>query len=185
LAETPLARVGQVEEIEVVWHPFELRPEGVPPLDPKGDYIQNGWKNSVYPLSEQMDVKMILPSVQPRTRLAHEAAAFAQAHGRMGEMADKLFKAFFQEDRDIGQIEVLCDIGLAAGLDPVEMRIALENRTYQQEVEEGLQQAQAYGISAVPSFIVGNRFMLRGLVSEEHLRKAIQMCQGEGLINLE
>jgi predicted DsbA family dithiol-disulfide isomerase len=185
LAETPLARVGQTEEIAIVWRPFELRPEGVPPLDPDSEYIRSGWQNSVLPLAHELGVKMVRPPVQPRTRLAHEAAEFARRLGRQAEMAEGLFRAFFQDGRDIGQVTVLCDIGLAAGVDPVELRRCLEERTLQAEVEEELQMAGRYQITAVPTFIVGNRFMLRGLVAEEQLQRAIAMCKGEGLINLE
>lgn len=181
----PLARVGQSEEIEIEWRPFELRPEPVPTLDPKGDYIQNAWRNSVYPLSQEMGLKMVLPPVQPRTRLAHEAAEFAKRQGKQQEMADALFRAFFQEGRDIGQVEVLCDIGLSVGLDPVALRAALEERTLKDAVAEGLATGERYQISAVPTFIVGNRFMLRGLVGEEDLRRAIQRCRGEGLLQVE
>lgn len=169
----------------MTWRPFELRPEGVPPLDPNSDYIQNGWRNSVLPLSQELGVEMHIPPVQPRTRLAHEAVAWADTQGRMGEMANAIFTAFFRDGRDIGQIDVLCDIGLSVGLDPVELRAVLADRRMADQVSEGLDLAQRYQITAVPTFIVGNRFMLRGLVSEEQLKRAISMCRGEGLINLE
>lgn len=126
-----------------------------------------------------------MPPVQPRTRLAHEAAEFALQQGRQAEMATALFKAFFQEGRDIGQVEVLCDVALAAGLDPVAMRAALEERTCRDVVAEKLQLAQRYQISAVPTFIIGNRFMVRGLVPEEHLKRVIEQARGQGLINPE
>lgn len=168
-----------------MWRPFELRPDPVPTLDPRGDYIMNAWNNSVFPMAKELGLEIALPPVQPRTRLAHEAAAFAKHQGRMNEMAEALLRAFFQQGRDIGEIEVLCDIGLQVGLDPVELRRCLEERTMKDEVEKELQLYRQYNITAVPSFIVGNRFLLQGLVSEEHLKKAIAMCRGEGLINVE
>ena len=36
---------------EVVWRAFELRPEPVPALDPKGEYLMRVWRSSVYRLS--------------------------------------------------------------------------------------------------------------------------------------
>lgn len=157
----------------------------MPTLDPKGDYLKTTWANSVYPLARELGVHIVLPPVQPRTRLAHEAAEFARRHGRMAEMADGLFRAFFQDGRDIGEIGVLCEIGQGAGLDPAGLRTCLEERTLRDEVDEELKLSQRYQITAVPTFIVGNRFKLSGLVSEEHLKRAIAMCRGEGLINLE
>lgn len=182
MAEVPLARVGQAEAIEVVWRPFELRPDGVPLPDQA--YIDKHWTQSVYPLSQELGLLMRKPTVRPRTRLAHEAAEFARRADKQGAMAEALFEAYFQENRDIGRVEVLCDVGLSVGLDPVELREALQQRTLQEAVEGELDLAARYRISAVPSFIVGNRFLVRGLVPEEHLLKAVRMCKGEGLIDL-
>lgn len=130
-------------------------------------------------------MEMHRPTVRPRTRITHEAAAFAKQVGKAAEMADALFRAYFQQNRDIGSVEVLCEVGAEVGLDPAALRECLEQRTLAGQVEEELELAQRYRISAVPTFIIGDRFMLRGLVGEEHLLKAVRMCKGEGLINLE
>lgn len=179
----PLARVGQTEEIEIIWRPFELRPEGQPP--PSAEYIDRAWTQSVAPLAAQMGLEMRRPAHFSRTRLAHEAAAFARQYDKLGPMADALFRAYWQDGRDIAQIEVLCDVGLSVGLDPVGLRACLEGRTLRAQVDEELELAQRYRISAAPTFIIGDRFALRGLVAEEDLKRAIGMCRGEGLINLE
>lgn len=183
MAETPLARVGQTDKLEIIWRPFELRPEPVPLAT--REYLENAWATSVTPMAQQMGVEMGLPPVQSRTRLAHEAAAFAQQSGKMAEMADALFRAFFQQGRDIGQVDVLCEVGGTVGLDPTQMRLCLEERQLEEAVGEELAMTRSYGITAVPTFIVGERYLLRGLVSEEQLRRVVRMCKGEGLIQPE
>jgi predicted DsbA family dithiol-disulfide isomerase len=185
LAETPLARVGQIEEIHVIWRPFELRPEPAPLLDPNGDYIRNAWERNVLPLSREMGVTMVRPPVQPRTRLAHEAAAYARLQGREMAMAGAIFRAFFQDGRDIGQIEVLADVGLAAGLDPVGLRACLEQGELRAQVQQEERLARINLIDAVPYFIFDGRVAARGLQSEADLLRAIRRCRGDGLIKLE
>lgn len=125
------------------------------------------------------------PAHFSRTRLAHEAAAFAKQYDKLGEMADAIFRAYWQDGRDIGQVEVLCDVGLSVGLDPVELRACLEERSLKQQVEQELELVRRYQITAAPTFIIGDRFAMRGLVAEEDLKRAIGMCRGEGLINPE
>jgi predicted DsbA family dithiol-disulfide isomerase len=71
--------VNSDQDVELIWRAFELRPEPVPSLDPKGDYLQRAWSTSVYPLAKKLGVTMKLPPVQPRTRLAHEAAHWARS----------------------------------------------------------------------------------------------------------
>ena len=40
--------------VEVVWRAFELRPEPVATLDPRGEYLQRVWENSVYLMAERL-----------------------------------------------------------------------------------------------------------------------------------
>ena len=73
------ALVNSDQDVELIWRAFELRPEPGPSLDPQGDYLQRAWSTSVYPLAKKLGVTMKLPPVQPRTRLAHEAAHWARS----------------------------------------------------------------------------------------------------------
>ena len=57
--------------VEVEWMPFELRPYPTPTLEPEGDYLQSGWRDSVYPMAERMGVRIVLPSVSPPALYAH------------------------------------------------------------------------------------------------------------------
>lgn len=89
--------------------PFELRPYPTPTLKPEGDYLQNGWKNNVYPTAERFGVKIILPNVspQPYTHLAFEGFQYAKEYGKGNNYNHRVLKAFFQEEQDIGKVEVL------------------------------------------------------------------------------
>lgn len=49
-------------EVEVIWRAFEFRP--APALDPRGEYLTRGWRDSVYPLAERLNVRMRLPPVR-------------------------------------------------------------------------------------------------------------------------
>ena len=91
-------------EAEIIWKAFELRPEPVPTLDPRGDYITRAWKHSVYPLAERLGMTMRLPPVQPRSKRAHEAAHWARSQGRFDDYHKAVFRAFFERGEDIGQL---------------------------------------------------------------------------------
>lgn len=164
--------------MDIVWRPFELRPEPQPP--PPQEYIDRAWRNSVQPLAERLGVIMRRPAVMPRTRLAHEAVAFAARQGHMGEMADAVFRAYWQDGRDIGQVAVLCETAAAVGLDAAALQACLEQRSLQAEVGEQLALGRKLGIQAVPTFVVGGRYLLQGLVDVEDLQQAVRLCRGEG-----
>lgn len=154
--------------------PFELRPYPQPPLRPEGDYLQQAWSQSVYPLAAKMGVEIKLPTVspQPHTHLAFEGFQFAKEHGHGNEYNSRLLRAFFQEDQDIGQIDVLTKLAGEVGLDEQEFRRALEDRKYREVHQRALQHAYEAGITAVPTFIIGDQ-VLRGLQSKETIEKAI------------
>ena len=97
-------------DVELIWCAFELRPDPVPTLDPKGEYLQRVWRDSVYPLSDRLGFNMKLPSVQPRSRKAHEAAHWARSAGYFNEYNLAIFRAFFEKGEDIGKIDVLVGI---------------------------------------------------------------------------
>jgi predicted DsbA family dithiol-disulfide isomerase len=179
--------VARTEELNIVWRPFELRPEGAPPPDPAYiERIAQGFKNHVEPMARQLGVEMHQPAVRPRTtRLAHEAARFARSQGKELEMVDAIFRAYWVDGRDIGQVEVLCDVALQAGVDPVLMRGCLDDRTMAAEVAQELKSAVINMIDAVPHFIFGGKYTATGLQSEETIRRAVNLCQGQGLIRLE
>jgi predicted DsbA family dithiol-disulfide isomerase len=166
-------------EVEVAWLPFELRPEPVELPPPDEARTRAYWSRSVFPLAERLGVEIHPPQARPRTRLAHEAFAFARAAGRADAMAEGLFRAHFVEGRDLGEIGTLAAIGAAAGLDGAALRSALQARTHAREVEEGLQFAADLGVTAVPTFLIG-RYAIPGLVGVQTLRRAVAAAAGEG-----
>jgi predicted DsbA family dithiol-disulfide isomerase len=155
--------------------PFELRPAPAPTLKPEGDYLQNAWQKSVYPMANKLGVEMRMPTVspQPYTNLAFQGLEFAKDHGRGDEYNDAVFRAFFQESRDIGSLEMLADIARQVGLDAEEFRRALEQGMYRDRVQKLLQAAyERVGVTAVPTMIIG-RSRLNGLYPVDAIRQVI------------
>lgn len=182
LAERPLqdALSTDGEDLEVRWMPFELRPHPTPTLEPEGDYLQTGWARSVFPMAEAMGVPIVLPKVspQPYTRLAFEGHLFATAAGKSAEYTHRMFTAFFQDEADIGDLEVLTEIATDLGLDADAFRRSLDEGDYTAEHDRLLRYAMLeMNVRAVPTFIVGNQ-RLEGVVPANTLSAAIQQAAG-------
>lgn len=175
LAEGPLEAAAKGKDVEIEWMPFELRPYPNPTLEPEGEYLQTTWAQSVYPIAERMGVKIKLPKVspQPYTLLAFEGYQYAKEHGKANEYNHRIFTAFFQEEQDIGDIEVLAKLAGEIGLNRDEFKKALETRKYKEAHQKALDHAYHEAqITAVPTFIIGER-VLRGMYSQETLEKVI------------
>jgi predicted DsbA family dithiol-disulfide isomerase len=137
----------------VVWRAFELRPDPKPTLDPDGEYLHTTWNRSVYPMAAERGMRLKLPPVQPRSRLAFEAVAHAREQGRFDAMHEALFRAFFEEGRDIGNVDVLADIGAASGLDRADLAETLASGRHTASVHEDQQLAYSLGVSGVPIMV--------------------------------
>lgn len=157
LEEPDLARVREEygDQVEVDWRAYELRPDPVPTLDPDGEYLHRVWNASVYPMARSLSMTLRLPPVQPRSRKALEAAEYAHEEGRFDDMHTALFKAFFEDGRDLADAGVLLEVGESVGLDREGLGEALEEGRYTEKVlaDEGL--ARKLGVSSVPTMLVG------------------------------
>ena len=162
--------------------PFELRPAPTPTRKPEGDYLQTAWNQRVYPMAERLGVYMKLPTVSPYpyTNLAFQGLEFAKDHRKGDEYNDAVFRAFFQQSRDIGRLDVLADIANEVGLGPEQFRGALEMGAYRDRVQQLLRTAyERVGVTAVPTMIIG-RQRLEGLYPEDIIRQVIESELGRG-----
>lgn len=151
--------------------PFELRPDPVPTLRPEDAYLPNVWQRAVYPHARRCGVAIRLPSVspQPRTARAYMVLQLAQERHLGEAYSAAMFKAFFQQDRDIGRDDVIVEVASAAGLAADEVRAALASdrrRLAQQEAQRYA--TQDAGVRVVPSFRVNGQ-LVEGSRSAEEL----------------
>ncbi|MFN2452628.1 MAG: DsbA family protein [Pyrinomonadaceae bacterium] len=179
MAEPAVHELKKLEpEIEIIWRAFELRPEPVPSLDPHGEYLTRVWRDAVYPLAEQTGITMRLPPLQPRSRLAHEAAKWAQRENRFDDYNAALFRAFFERGEDIGDANILFRLASELALNAASLRIALDGHEFTNSVLDDEREAADLGVNGVPAFIaVVNgqaRAALTGMQSAVKLREMLR-----------
>jgi predicted DsbA family dithiol-disulfide isomerase len=181
LAEGPLHEATRDLDVQIEWMPFELRPHPTPTLRPEDAYLPAIWARSVYPMARRMGVDITLPTVspQPYTRLAFEGYQYAAEHGRAAEYTPRVLRAFFQENRDIGRLDVLADIASELGLDGTGFTGALTAGTYTEAHREALRTAEAHRISVAPTIIIGDRHRIEGVPAAAEIRKAVLDAQAE------
>lgn len=141
-------------QVQIQWRAFELRPDPVPTLDPAGDYLRSTWARAVYPMAAERGMRLALPPVQPRSRLALEAAEQARSLGKFDAMHRAIFQAFFEHGRDIGRIDVLLEIGATAGLAGDSLRAALQTNQHTAHVLQDERLAEQIGVSGVPMMVL-------------------------------
>lgn len=178
LAHIGAERLRADGPIEIENVPFELYPAGTSLPSPDAVWMRNGWTRQVEPLAAELAAEMRYPALVPRTRKAHEAAAYARSEGRGAEMHDAIYRAYWRDGRDIGRIDVLSGIGGEIGLDALSVRIALDVDQWTEQVEQQEQAASVLRLSAVPAYaLMGSgrtRAVWVGLMRYEELKAWVE-----------
>ena len=175
LGESIIEKAIEGLNVEVEWMPFELRPYPTPTLKPEDEYLPRVWKASVYPMAERLGVPIQLPTVspQPYTRKAFLGLQYAKQQGKGNEYTTAVMKAFFQQNLNIGEDQVLKNILANLGLNPAGLDEFVSSPQANAQHDSDLQHAKQLGIQAVPSLAVGEQFF-SGVPSVQALRDAIQ-----------
>lgn len=98
----------------------------------------------------------------PNTLDAHRLIHWAGIEGRQTAAVSALFRANFVEGRDIGDPEVLADIAEGIGMDRAAVARLLGSDADVQAIRDRDAHSRRMGVSAVPTFIVGNRHAVQG-----------------------
>lgn len=94
---------------------------------------------------------------------ALQAAEFAADHSDCAEaFHQRVFDAYFDELEDIGDIDTLVRLGEESGLPGAELRQALEDEVYREQVEEAVEGARLAGVRSVPTFIFDEQYAVVG-----------------------
>ena len=96
------------------------------------------------------------PPVTPNTMYILEATEYAQQQGKFLEFHWAAYKAMWEDRQDLGDLAVIEGIAQNVGLNSAELIERLECQHYTETVMGQYQEALQYGISGIPTFLVGN-----------------------------
>lgn len=181
IGETRLYRaLAQRPEIqaEVVWRPFQLRPDLPPEGQPWDEVIRSkfGGPERARAMFQQVAAAGAYDGLRfdfeaipahPNTRDAHRLVLLAQEAGIGRQMAEALFAANFTEGRDIGKTGVLADVAAQVGIDRDRAARFLGGDQLGAAVDASQAEAAALGITGVPFFVIDGKYAFSGAQSLE------------------
>jgi predicted DsbA family dithiol-disulfide isomerase len=86
------------------------------------------------------------------SRLAQEAAKWAESHGKADPFHDAVFRAYFVEGKNLHEIETLTQAAEAVGLKGEGLADAVRGRAFEAAVDRDWQRCRELGITAIPTF---------------------------------
>lgn len=184
--ERALAELDRPAEIQ--WLPYELNPDMPPEGMERGAYRERKFgavraaqfdaQLTALGREEGVPFAFDRQARTPNTRRAHQLIAFAASEGKSDAVVEGLFKAYFEEGRDIGDEEVLGDVAAAVGIDRRTAVMAIRDAGLAAYVADLERQAAGLGIQGVPFFIVDQAWAISGAQPPDQWIAAIQERSG-------
>ena len=111
--------------------------------------------------------------LMPNSHNALEAAEYAREHGKLKEYHSLLMEAYFTKLKNIGDLEVLGELGKSLGLNKDELITTIKNKTYETSLNNSAKDAHSMGINSTPTFIINNKYSIVGAQPIEEFRKLL------------
>ena len=184
--ERALTSVGG--DIHVTWRPFQLNP--TMPLDgmDRSAYLKAKFgsleafgqmKEQLLAAGEEEQIPFAFEKIQrtPNTFLAHRLVWHAAQQGKQDEVVEALFRAYFLEGKNIGDLKILMHVAGEAGLDRTETDtfLASEKGVVEVKAEEAV--GRRLGIRGVPYFVFNGSVSISGAQSPDIFVSAIQQAR--------
>ncbi|MBE7185460.1 MAG: DsbA family oxidoreductase [Methylobacterium mesophilicum] len=112
----------------------------------------------------------------PNTLDAHRLIRWAGAEGEavQRDVVAELFSRYFEQGQDIGDRDVLADVGAKSGMMAADLRERLAGDEGRESVQAEIVEAQRKGVSGVPFFILADRYAISGAQEAATLADAIR-----------
>ncbi|KNY17064.1 DSBA oxidoreductase [Shinella sp. SUS2] len=129
-------------------------------------------------LGQEAGIDFDFPAVKisPNTLDAHRLLRWAMIEGPevQSRVAVALFKAYFEEGRNVGDRAVLLDIAEACGMDRAVVTALFSAGADVDSVKEEIGMARDMGVTGVPCFIIDNKYAVMGAQSVDVLTNAFR-----------
>ena len=165
--------------------PFQLNPDMPKEGMNRLDYLKHkfGSKELAQPMYENMnieaikeDLKFKIDSIQvtPNTKLSHILTnlAFKKKNGH--KVLKEIYDAYFSKGMDIGNADVLIEIGKSNNINEKEMIDAFSSDKEINDINQKNTIARSMGINGVPFFEIDNKTYISGAQSTANLIEAIK-----------
>jgi len=168
-----------------VWHSFELRPAGGPPIsEAYRKRIEASRPIFAASMKEELGVEIKSGPFGINSRPSLIGAKYAEDQGAGEAYHWSVLRAYWEEERDISDLAVLRQIAIEVGLDPGEYLDGLSHAGYESQVDADINLARMYGLTGVPSMIFAEKYLIVGAQPLPYLEEAvIEIRRREGLDN--
>ncbi len=178
IGDVRLARLREDYDLKVNWCSIEIHPETPPLGRPVSElnYSPQQWQAMMDGLARMAAQEGLHFAPHETTTNSHRALLLAEAAKSEGAtvfyaLHGALFKGYFSDGLNIGDEAVLRRMAEESGMRAETVESAWHDTRYADRLEHNLAAARELGVSATPTFFIGQQ-KLTGAVTVDELQKA-------------
>ncbi len=177
--EAALEKFPQKDQIEVVWKSFQLDPTlktdtSLSTLDYfiKTKGVSEEQARQMFSGATQMAKESginfnLEESIPANSFMAHRLIQLAKSKSLGNQIEEALFKAHFEEAKNIDNIKVLLQVATSIGMNAEEAETMLEADDFAYEVRQDEMEGLNIGVRGVPFFVFDDKYAVSGAQSSE------------------
>ncbi len=155
------------------WRPFQLNPDMPPGGMDRREYLEAKFGGregavrvygAIAEAAEEAGLPIDFAAIKrtPNTIDAHRLIRWSRITGNQSAVVAQLFRRYFEAGEDISDHETLADVGASAGMERDLVAKLLASDADLAESREEDAAAREMGVSGVPTFIIGGKYVLQG-----------------------
>lgn len=190
--EAALSEFTDRRHVETIWKSFQLDP-GIPRHSPVTDTYTYLSERKGFSVDQAKQMTGNLAETARRQGIvmnfdkvviantfdAHRLAHLAQSKGLGNEAEESLFKAHFEEGKDVSAPGTLADLGASLGLTRDEVSEMLGNSRYADQVSADIREAGQLGVRGVPFFVFNRKYAVSGAQPREVFLQTLERAFSE------
>lgn len=160
-------------DLNIDWKGIEIHPEFPAEGKKRAKTLKSkSFAKTVYSMAKEDNLEIKLPGFATNSRLALEASEFARVKGKFLEFHLAVYEAYFLKGLNIGQADIILDIGEKSGINKDELKQSLSGRSMFDKIKANKKEANDNLILGVPTFLFG-KFPVYGNQSTDTLKQII------------
>ena len=189
--EAALAKFPQQEQVEIEWKSYQLDPhlKTDPNLSTLEYFMQTKGVSEeqarqMFQGATNMAAEVGLnfkleTSVTANSFMAHRLIQMAKSTVLGNEIEEALFKAHFEDAKNIDDAEVLLEVATSIGMDADEVKTMLESDDFAYDVKQDEMEARNIGVRGVPFFVFDDKYAISGAQPSETFLQTLEKAWEE------
>ena len=163
IGKSSIDKLQKEFDVDVEWKNMEIHPEtpkngvSVSQIDPS--FFKQMWEN-VERLAKQSGIKINPPPIMSNSNLAIISSEYARQENMFEAFHDAVFRAYWQEGKNIGDLKVIIEIAKTIGLDTSKLKEYIIEGAWKDNINKQSQSAQNHQVSGVPTFVIGKETII-------------------------